>query len=189
MTVIYNLLDLDEPVYHLTGALVPADTGPVQVVVGPDAVAEYPDEFRPVLAYFTRLRTRSQALAAASGIGFDADDLAAMATAGLLWSAEPAPVDAQIAALGRLGVRTVVPPSPHQNYPGYVALTTPDGAEPLVSDLGAALLNEAAGGALGPVVARVAVEHSLDPHAVWRRLGADLAALFRTGAAVLTVEA
>lgn len=188
MTV-YNLLDLAEPVYQLNGALVPGETGPVHVAVGVQAVAEYPAEFRPVLAYFTRLRTRSQALAAASGVGFDADDLAAMVTAGVLWSAAPSPTGGQIENLGRLGVHPVAPPSAQQDYPGYVALTTPEGAEPLVSTLGAALLTEAAGGALGPVVARAVAERSLDLDATWRRLAADLAALFRSGAAVLTVEA
>ena len=127
MTALFTLLDLDEPAYLLNGRLLPAEAGTVQVATGPDAVVSYPAPFRPVLRYFSRLRTRSEASLAGRGLDFDADDVAALRRAGVLWTLEPGTDSGIIDQLSRIRVHLIGPPAPEQNRPGFVVLQADDG--------------------------------------------------------------
>lgn len=185
---VHNLLDLDEPAYILNGILLPTDgaTDVVEVVEGDGRKYGWPTELRTPLTYFSRLRTRSQALSDGPAYGFDADDLDALVEHGLLWRLLPGRGPEQIGP-GVVYVRA--PLAENQNRPGFVVLDLGDGWVTQLSEPGAALLAAASGHELGPVVADAARRAGVDPEPVWWALGVDLAKLLGSGAGAVSVGA
>lgn len=185
---IQTLLELPEPVLILNGMLVHSPApGTTQLARAAGELATYPDEFGPTLAYFTKLRTESEAVADGPVVGFDAADLTALVATGVLWRCAPASTDELKRRLGALGVLVVAPPAPVQNREGYLCLALGDRQVTLLSTVGAEILEAAAGDPVGPVVAQLAARHAADPDVLWRYLAADLAGLLATGAAVVVI--
>lgn len=184
---VHNLLDLDEPAYILNGILLPAGSGSaalVEVVEGDGRTYGWPAELRAPLAYFTRLRTRSRALADGPANDFDDDDLDALVEHGLLWRLLPGRGSEEI---GRAVVHMRAPLAKNQDMPGFVLLDVGDGWVTPLSQPGAALLVAAAGRELGPVVADAAQQAGAALESVWWALGVDLAKLLGSGAGAVTV--
>lgn len=189
MTALFTLFELDEPAYMLNGRLVPAAAGAeVQVITGPDTVSSYPPLFRPALEYFTRLRTRSEALEAGGDpdLDFDAGDLAALRDAGLLWTLMPGDGTAIIEQLGEICLQVVAPLAKDQNRPGYVVLQAEPGYVAPINTASYGLLGELEGYLLGPSVEQVARAAEVPARAVWHGLVPDLTLLLRTGTAAIT---
>lgn len=191
MTALFTLFELDEPAYMLNGRLVPAEAGAeVQVVTGPDTVSSYPPLFRPALEYFTRLRTRSEALEAGGDadrdLDFDAGDLAALRYAGLLWTLMPGEAATIIQQLGEISLQVVAPLAQDQNRPGYVVLQAEPGYVAPIDTAPYGLLREFEGNLLGPSVEQIARAAEVPARAVWHGLVPDVTLLLRTGTAAIT---
>lgn len=195
MTPIYNLFDLDEPAYMLNGRLPSADEGPIRVYgILSNRSWELPEEFRPVLSYFTRLRTASEVEEVATELGIDDDDLAALVESHLLWKIGPQPFLTQLSVLAGLKILDVAPRAPVQNRPGMVVIALPDTTDwvTVVDEFSAAVLAEATRPpaiTLGLALRRTAAERQMRDHEhCWRRVSAALANLLRTGTAVIADE-
>lgn len=194
MTPIYNLFDLDEPAYMLNGRLSPADNGPIQVFDSRNRSWELPDELRPVLRYFTRLRTASEVEDAASELGIDDDDVAALVEHHLLLQIGPQSFLTQVSVLAGLKILEVAPRAPIQNRPGMVVIALPDITDwvTVIDEFSASVLAEATRPpvvTLGLALRRTAAEQQVRDHEhCWRRISVDLANLLRTGTAVIVEE-
>lgn len=163
----YSLLRLQEPVYLLNGRLM-EHGDQVEIVFGEPPGWLMPGEFRPLLAYFTRLRTATEAALAGPHIGFDDDDLKTLVDSGFLWLLSPASEADLIEILGTAHLQVA-------------AAAAVSGIDVITSEVIAR-----AGAGLGSAVSHVAAANDLEPDAVWHHIGVDLVPLLRRGEATLS---
>ncbi len=184
MSAVVSLRHLQEPAYVLLGGLVPDDgSGAVRVLRSGESVVEYPSDAAEAAAYFSRLRSRSDAVAAVTSWGGDAADLDALVDDGTLVCL-PAGDESRVrAVLAPLGV-LVPSPATLADDGLTVWLTLPDGRRAGISTLTAAVLSAAEAG-VGAGVRMVADGAGLDSDAVWRSTVHDLTTVLSTGAGYL----
>lgn len=163
----HSLLRLQEPVYLLNGRLM-EDVGQVEIVFGEPPSWLMPSEFRPLLAYFTRLRTATEAALSGPHVGFDDDDLKTLVDSGLLWLLSPASEGDLIGILSAAHLQVTA---------GAAA----PGMDPITSQV-----IGRAGGSLGLAVGHVAAANNLEPEVVWHHVAVDLVPLLRRGEATLS---
>lgn len=190
---VFTLIELDEPVFVLNGRLIRSDQVLVEDRVGHRF--SYPEPFRPILTYFTKLRPASQVRADLAALRCDESDITAAVRHQTLLQMSPAPSwSAAAHQLSGIKLLALAPRSPVQNRPGQVLLTLPDTVDRVTSitELTASVLTLAMQqpvSTLGLAMQQVLSAHGMDNHErAWRSAGADLAHLLCTGAAAIAYD-
>lgn len=180
MTSIVSMRLLREPAYVLLGRVVAerAD-GCVEVERSPSAVFEYVAEARPMVRFFSTLRTHTEAIAAVESWGGQANDLESLVDAGTL--VRFATDEAEIRTRLRSLAVAVLGPTRLADDRQFVYITLPTGRTAAISSLTAAVVGASRSGT-GVGVAIAASAAGLDEDAVWRAVVHDLTSLLLTGA-------